>query len=68
MQTLLVEKLAVTFLSDAHALVIGTSEILLGIITAPIERIARACDVAGVLSRRKPPRCPFSFHSLKHLT
>jgi len=70
MQTVVVEKLALTFISDAYALMAGAGEILVGIVTAPIERIARACDVGGVLSSRKRsrPRCPFWFSSLKHLT
>ena len=82
MQMLLVEKMAVTFAEDAHALVTGLGRFLVKIATAPIERIARACDVAGVLSESrasietrsskhatKPPRrCLFSFRCLNHLT
>lgn len=73
MQTLLVENIAVTFVRDARALATGLVKILAGIVTAPIERIARASDVAGVLSRRSETRrasrgCPFSFRRLRDLT
>ena|ERR1700761_3769551 len=53
MQTLLVEKLALTFADDAYALTAGACKILLKIATAPFERMARACDVAGVLANRR---------------
>lgn len=52
MQTLVFE-IACTFVDDALALVKGAGTIALHAITAPVERVARACDVAGVLSRRK---------------
>jgi len=82
MQILLVEKMALTFAGDAHALITGLGGIVVKIFTAPIERIARACDVAGVLSdprsaietrsgkdATKPSRrCLFSFRCLNHLT
>lgn len=55
MQTLLVEKIALTFVGDAHALLTGFAKILVKTLTAPIDRIARACDVADVLSRRRSP-------------
>ncbi len=67
MQMVLVEKLALTFVGDAHALAAGFGKILLKIVTAPIkrivesvtapvERIATACDVAGVYAKRRPER------------
>jgi hypothetical protein len=73
MQMQLVENIALTFISDAHALATGLVKILVKFATAPIERIARACDVAGVLSYRRESRrisrgCPFSFRNLRHLT
>jgi hypothetical protein len=78
MQMLLLENIALTFAEDAYALVIGAGKIvakfLMRLISAPIERIARASDVAGVLVNRRQRqqarkcRCPFSFRHLKHLT
>ena len=82
MQMLIVENLALTFAADAHALVRGFGRILAKTVMAPIERMARACDVAGVLSdsRSSPEtrsdrhatkpsrRCLFSFRCLNHLT
>jgi hypothetical protein len=78
MQMLLLENIALTFAEDACALVIGAGKIAAKFLTkltlAPIERIARASDVAGVLvnHRRRQGatrcRCPFSFRHLKHLT
>lgn len=78
MQMLLLENIALTFAEDAYALVIGAGKIaakfLAKLISAPIERIARASDVAGVLVNRRRRqratrcRCPFSFRHLKHLT
>ena len=73
MQLALVENLA----ADGYALATGLGNVLIKFftsvvrsVTAPVEQIARACDVAGVLpSRRvKARRCLFPFHSLKHLT
>jgi hypothetical protein len=75
MQMVLVENLALTFIGDAHAMAAGFGKILVKLVrapieavTAPVERMARACDVAGVLpdprtktsftqfrSRRRPP-------------
>jgi hypothetical protein len=75
MQMVLVENLALTFIGDAHAMAAGFGKILVKLVrapikavTAPIERMARACDVAGVLpdprtktsftqfrSRKRPP-------------
>ena len=72
MQMLLVENIALTFIGDAQALATGFVKILVRFATAPIERIARASDVGGVLSYRReverPSRCPFSFRGLRHLT
>jgi hypothetical protein len=67
MQTLLAEKLALTFVDDAHAFAAGFGKILLQTVTAPIqrmvqtvmapiERIAAACDVAGVYAKRQAER------------
>ena len=65
MQMVLVENLALTFIGDAHAMVAGFGKILgklvrapIEAVTAPIERMARACDVAGALSN---PRTKTSF-------
>lgn len=51
MQTLAVD-IATTFIDDAAALVTGFSRALLRFAMAPINRIANACDVAGVLAER----------------
>jgi hypothetical protein len=66
MQMLLVEKLALTFVGDAYALATGFGKILVKTATAPIERIARACDVAGVLSDRRAKANVTRFHSSRH--
>ena len=71
MQSVLVEKLALTFIGDAHALAAGFVKILgriatapiermVRMATAPIERMANACDVAGVYAKRQAERrkCP----------
>jgi len=52
MQTLIVQ-VATTFVGDATALVNGFGRIVTHIVMAPIERIANACDVAGVLQMRR---------------
>ena|GEM_PF-1178765 len=52
MQTLALE-VATTFVDDATALAIGAGRIIIQILNAPIERLANACDVAGVLPRRR---------------
>ena len=52
MQTL-VSRLTTTFVDDAIELVKGFGKIIAHIATAPIERIANACDVGGVLARRQ---------------
>jgi hypothetical protein len=72
MQMLLVENLALTFVGDAYALVSGFGKILVRVVTAPFERMAeiaiapieqmaRACDVAGVLSDRRAKAKPGKF-------
>ncbi len=55
MQTLALE-IATTFVDDAAALVTGSGRIIMQLLTAPIERLAHACDVAGVLSGARTRR------------
>jgi len=55
MQTL-VSRLTTTFVDDAIELVKGFGKVVVHIATAPIERIASACDVGGVLARRQSAR------------
>jgi hypothetical protein len=55
---ILVSQLTTTFVDDAIELVKGFGKIIVHIATAPIERIANACDVAGVLARRPSARRP----------
>ena len=81
----LVEQLALAFVGDAHALAAGLGKILLKIVTAPIkrlvqavtaavERIATACNVAGVYAKRQAERRRYPwgrlnpFRGLRHLT
>lgn len=52
MQILAVD-IATTFVDDATALVSGFGRALLRFVTAPIDRIANACDIAGVLTERR---------------
>ena len=52
MQTLVVQVTS-TFLGDAAALVNGFGRIVTNIVMAPIERIANASDVAGILAARR---------------
>ncbi|MBR0785083.1 hypothetical protein [Bradyrhizobium iriomotense] len=52
MQTLAVD-IATTFIDDAAALVTGLGRALLKFAMAPIDRIANACDIAGVLAERR---------------
>jgi hypothetical protein len=52
MQTLIIQ-VATTFVDDAAALVNGFGLIVTHIVMAPIDRIANACDVAGVLPARR---------------
>ena len=44
--------LATTFLDDAKGLTGGLGRAVLRLATAPIERIANACDIACILSKR----------------
>jgi hypothetical protein len=55
MQTL-VSHLTTTFVDDAIELVKGFGKAIVHTVTAPIERIANACDVGGVLARRQAAR------------
>lgn len=55
MQTLALQ-LTTTFVDDAIELVKGFGRVMFDLATAPIERIARACDVAGVLEQRSADR------------
>ena len=55
MQTLAFE-IATTLVDDATALIRGAGLIIVQILTAPIERLANACDVAGVLANRRLSR------------
>jgi hypothetical protein len=55
MQTL-VSRLTTAFIADAIELVKGFGKIVVHIATAPIERMANACDVGGVLARRQSAR------------
>jgi hypothetical protein len=77
MQMVLIENLALTFIGDAHALAAGFGKILVKLamspvarmaraVTAPIEQIARACDVAGVLSDRRTKASFTQFRSSRH--
>ncbi|HZR74713.1 hypothetical protein [Bradyrhizobium sp.] len=77
MQMVLVENLALTFVGDAHALAAGFGKILVHIVTAPIarmvrtvtapiDRIAAACDVAGVLSDRHATASLSKLHTRRH--
>lgn len=52
MQTL-AEQIAITFVDDASALVSGCGRIVARALMAPIDRLASACDVAGVLPQRR---------------
>jgi len=52
MQTLAVD-IATTFADDAAALLTGSGRALLQFAMGPIDRIANACDIAGVLTERR---------------
>ncbi|WP_280711145.1 hypothetical protein [Bradyrhizobium sp. BR13661] len=52
MQTLAVD-IASTFVDDAAALISGFGRTILRAAMAPIDRIANACDIAGVLAERR---------------
>ena len=53
MQTLVLEKMAFTFAGDAHALLAGFGDIVVGFVTAPVERIANSCDFTGAYAHRR---------------
>jgi len=55
MQTLAYE-VATTLVDDAAALASGAGRMIIQMVSAPIERLANACDVAGVLPRRRALR------------
>lgn len=52
MQTLAID-IASTFVDDAAALATGFGRALLRFAMTPIDRIANACDIAGVLAERR---------------
>jgi hypothetical protein len=52
MQTL-VSEVVTTFVGDAQALLTGFARAVLRILMAPVERLAEASDVAGVLAMRR---------------
>jgi hypothetical protein len=56
MQTLALQ-LTTTFVDDAIAFVKDIGRSIVELATAPIERIAHACDVAGVLEQRRAQTC-----------
>jgi hypothetical protein len=79
MQTFVLENIALTAVDDAHALATGVGRIavklVMKLLLSPIDRVAQASDVAGVLFHRHKRqrltgkrRCPLSFGHLKHLT
>ncbi len=51
MQSLPVQ-IATTFALDAFAFVNGFARVATHIVMAPVERVAKACDVAGILHER----------------
>jgi len=55
MQTLAAE-IALTFVDDATAMMTGGVRMVVRFLMSPIERLAHACDVAGVLPSRRPAR------------
>ena len=83
MQTLALQ-LTTTFIDDAIEFAKGFARTIVHLATEPVERIARACDVAGVLEQRRhraprpaaqsdagcnPRNCPLSpFGGLSELT
>jgi len=52
MQTL-VSEVVTTFIGDAEALLTGFGRAVVRAVMAPVERIAHACDVGGVLAMRR---------------
>jgi hypothetical protein len=57
MQTLVSEVVG-TFAGDAEALLIGFLRIVVQTVMAPVDHIANACDVAGVLAMRRSAQRP----------
>jgi hypothetical protein len=49
-------QIATTFVDDAAALIGGCGRIIVQILMSPVERLANACDVAGVLANRRLSR------------
>ena len=84
METLVLQltrQLTTTFFDDVLKSVLGAGRSIARLVTAPINRIADACDVAGVLERRRfaaqirrrarqmqHPRGRWPFGSLSELT
>jgi hypothetical protein len=84
METLVLQltrQLTTTFFEDVLKSVLGLGRSIARVMTAPINRIADACDVAGVLERRRfaaqirrraqqmhHPRGRWPFGSLSELT
>jgi hypothetical protein len=68
----LVSDLTTTFVDDAIELVKGFGKVILHIATAPIERIANACDVGGIQARRQAARrlraTPYRARGLRRLS
>jgi hypothetical protein len=52
MQALVLE-VGATFVGDAAALLKGAGRIAIQLVMAPVDRLANACDVAGVLTLRR---------------
>jgi hypothetical protein len=52
MQALVLE-VGATFADDAAALAKGVGRIMIHLVMLPVDRIANACDVAGVLTLRR---------------
>ena len=52
MQALVLD-VGTTFVGDAAALIKGAGRIIIHLLMAPVDRIANACDVAGVLPLRR---------------
>ncbi|MCA6108983.1 hypothetical protein [Bradyrhizobium cenepequi] len=49
----LTRQLTATFFDDVFKSILGAGQSIARVVTAPINRIANACDVAGVLERRR---------------
>jgi hypothetical protein len=84
METLVLQltrQLTTTFFDDVFKSILGAGRSIARLVTVPINRIANACDVAGVLERRRfaaqvrrrvghtqRPRGRWPFGSLSELT